>query len=65
MATTFEISIEKIGQQSENLKKELLSTTATSKEVASSLLLLEEIVVRLQKNSGHPVKVQIKKQLGF
>ena len=64
MATTFEISIEKIGQQSENLKKELLSTKATSKEVASSLLLLEEIVVRLQKNSGHPVKVQIKKQLG-
>ena len=64
MVSTFEISIEEIGQQSENLKEQLIKTKATSKEVASSLLLMEEIIVRLQGSSGHPVKVQIKKQLG-
>ena len=64
MASYFEITIEEIGQQSEKLKEQLLKTKATSKEVASSLLLMEEIVVRLQGSSGRPARVQIKKQLG-
>ncbi len=64
MASYFEITIEEIGQQSEKLKEQLLKTKATSKEVASSLLLMEEIVVRLQGSSGRPVRAQIKKQLG-
>ncbi|MBO7430468.1 MAG: dicarboxylate/amino acid:cation symporter [Spirochaetia bacterium] len=64
MASIFKISVEEIEKQSEELKKQLLATKANSKEVTSSLLLLEEIIVRLQGNSGHPTDVQIQKHLG-
>ena len=64
MASFLKISVEEIGKQSEELKKQLLTTKASSKEVTSSLLLLEEIIVRLQENSGHPTDVKIQKHLG-
>ena len=64
MASILKISIEEIGQQSEKPKKQLLGAKATSKEVTLSLLLLEEIIVRLQEHSGHPSDVKIRKLTG-
>ena len=58
---TFLIPLDKISEQSEKLKKRLLEIKVTQKEAASTILLLEEVIVRLYENGGHTAKVQIRK----
>ena len=61
---TFIIPLDKISEQSEKLRKQLLNLKANTKEVASTILLLEEVVVRLYENGGQTVKAKIRKQFG-
>ena len=60
----FIIPLDKISEQSEKLRKRLLEMKASPKEVASTILLLEEVIVRLYENGGQTVKVKIQKQFG-
>ena len=60
----FIIPLDKISEQSEKLRKRLLEMKASSKEVASTILLLEEVIVRLYENGGQTVKAKISKQFG-
>ena len=61
---TFIIPLDKISEQSEKLRKQLLNLKANSKEAASTILLLEEVIVRLYENGGQTVKAKIRKQFG-
>ena len=61
---TFIIPLDKISEQSEKLQKQLLNLKANTKEVASTILLLEEVIVRLYENGGQTVKAKIRKQFG-
>ena len=61
---TFIIPLDKISEQSEKLRKQLLNLKANTKEVASTILLLEEVIVRLYENGGQTVKAKIRKQFG-
>jgi Na+/H+-dicarboxylate symporter len=61
---TFSIPLDKIGEQSEKLRKRLLEMKVTQKEAASTILLLEEVIVRFCENGGQAAKVKIRKLFG-
>ena len=61
----FTISRASLGDESEKIKQTLLSLKAKKKEITTSLLLLEEVLVKLyEHNSTDRFAVRIKRFLG-
>ena len=60
----FTVTLESLGEQSEKIRALLTKMKATKREVTTSLLLLEEIVVRLHENVGQCVTARVSKFFG-
>ena len=60
---TFTITTEGLEEQSEKIRKILSKMGSTKQEIASSLLLLEEIIVRMQESSESAMTVRVSKFL--
>ncbi len=60
----FTVTRESIGEQSEKIRALLSSKKATKREITSTLLLLEEIVVRLHENAAQIVTARVHAFLG-
>lgn len=60
----FTVTRESIGEQSDKIKGILAEMHMDGKEMAASLLLLEEIVVRLQEHADQIVTAYVKKIFG-
>ena len=60
----FTITKDTLGQQSEKIKNELTAMKARKREITTTLLLLEEIAVRCQKNGNHIVTAKMHQFLG-
>lgn len=60
----FTVTSEGLGEQSERIKSLLKELKASKKEINSALLLIEEVMIRMQRNMKNAVTVHVKKFLG-
>ncbi len=60
----FTVTSDGLGEQSEKIKVLLKKLKASKKEINAALLLIEEVMIRMQRNMKLAVTVHVKKSLG-